>query len=263
MRLLDWLDCWLTPCPRHLRDMGQMRELSGIRRRWRRFADAWAPHCERTRCLVVQAMAQCPQRHRAIVVGSGFLHDVPLRELSEAFREVVLVDLVHPLSTRFAVRRYRNVRLVAGDITNALASIHACAHTGDALPRPQAGLADAAEADLLVSLNLLSQLPCMAESYLRRQGSHSDADIAALCRHLIQAHLEYLRDRRGVTTVISDTVVRILDAFGNEVSRRSTLWDLPFPWSGEEWTWLLVPRRDRFPHHAEELQVVGVVDVPR
>ena len=103
--MLDWLELLLAPCPRHLREMGYLRELLGIRRRARRWRSAWEPHCERSRALIRAAMTRCPRRRKAVVLGSGWLHDVPLDELCAGFAEVVLVDLIHPLQTRWRTRR--------------------------------------------------------------------------------------------------------------------------------------------------------------
>src|SRR4051812_8223801 len=92
----EWVERLLTTCPRHLREMGLLREMLGIRRRWQKYGKDWQPHCQRSRAVVLEAIRRCSRHRRAVVLGSGWLHDVPLPELSLAFEEVTLVDLFHP-----------------------------------------------------------------------------------------------------------------------------------------------------------------------
>src|SRR5262245_59341303 len=121
--MLDWLDHWLTPCPLHLREMGYKRELFGIRRRWRQAAGAWETHCASTRRVILSAAGRCARRRKAVLFGSGFLHDVPLAELAAAFQRVILVDLIHPYSTRRRVSQYRNVECLGADVTGTVEGV--------------------------------------------------------------------------------------------------------------------------------------------
>src|SRR3989442_1151780 len=115
--LLEWLDRCLLRVPLHLREMGYLHELHGIRRRWRQARRAWEPHCRHTADVILAAIQRCNKRRKAVVLGSGFLHDVPLPQLSEAFERVVLVDLLHPLAARWQARRHRNVQFLAADVS--------------------------------------------------------------------------------------------------------------------------------------------------
>jgi hypothetical protein len=248
----EWLERLLTTCPDHLRDMGCLREMLGIRRRQRRYRDAWRSHCANSRRLVLDAASRCTRRRRAVVFGSGWLHDVPLDELSAAFEEVTLVDLFHPLSVRWRARRYPNVRLVADDVTGALEQVWRAGFEGRSSSRLSAppGFTRRIDADLTVSLNLLSQLPCMPERYLVRCRSHTSAEILAWGREVIRAHLAYLGSLPGVVALLTDVAVRTATP-PREVG---TLYGVELPYKGETWDWDLVPG-------AETLRVVGVADI--
>jgi hypothetical protein len=260
--LTDLLKRLFTPCSVHLRELGLPRELAGIRERFQRFGDAWRPHCDRSKKLVGSAIARCERHRRCLVIGSSWLHDVPLAELAGAFDEVVLLDLLHPLAARWEARRHRTVRLVEHDITAALEHAWAVGQTRAPLGRPQPALpADVGEADLTVSLNLLSQLPCMPERYLQRRRSHSPANIAAFSRHLVEAHLAFLRRQAGVVTLIADVEMRTVSQSGELVSSVDTLYGAAPLLGDESWDWALVPRGDTYPHHSKVLRVVGVTDL--
>jgi len=260
--MFDWLDQMLTRTPLHLSEMGHVRELWGIRQRWREWHGHWSPHCERTKDVIRQAVALCPRRRRAAVLGSGWLNDVPIEELSSAFEEVILVDLLHPFSIRWLARRWRNVHLVEADVAEvSLGAWQAVEKPGTPLPssRPTLFLDDAG-LDLTVSCNLLSQLPCMPAWYLRKH-RHDEAAVAAFCRQAVEAHLAYLRRLPGVVCVVADTDTSTVTPAGDEVFRRPTLYGATFPWHGQRWRWRVVPRRTKPPYHGEELHVIGVPDV--
>jgi hypothetical protein len=260
--LTDWIEILITPCPRWAREMGYVRELIGIRRRYRQWKSAWDPHCERSRHVIRRAMQRCGQRRKAVVLGSGWLLDLPLAELCASFREVVLVDLLHPLATRWRTRRYGNVSLLATDVSGTAESVWRAVEERSLLPHdmPQPFVGDH-EADLVLSLNLLSQLPCLPEQYLRQAQTHTSEEIASYCQDVVQAHLDYLRRLSGVVTLIADFEARTIDAAGTEVGRHGTLYGVEFPFRGERWIWPLVPRKRAYPHHAEHLIVAGIVDI--
>ena len=90
-----------TPVPRYLRDMGYVRGLKRLDARGRRCEAAWAPHVVRSRSLILEAADRCGQSGKALVLGSGPLFDVPVKELSERFREVVLVEPVASVEGSF------------------------------------------------------------------------------------------------------------------------------------------------------------------
>jgi hypothetical protein len=261
--LPGWLEDLLTPCPRPLRAMGYLRELRGIRERGRLWAAAWAPHLGRTRELIRAALRRCAARRKAVVLGSGWLNDVPLAELAGAFAEVVLVDAVHPRAARRQARRWANVSLRSADVTGTAEAVWRVAWDRRAtLPRsaPELFCGDG-EVDLVASVNLLSQLPCLPERYLLEAGSHAPDAIATYGRDVVQAHLDYLRRLPGVVALVTDVEAWTVAGTGRVVRRADTLFGARLPWQGESWTWPLVPRRRAFPHHAQHLRVVGVVDV--
>lgn len=261
--LAAWLERLFSTCPAHLREMGYLREMVGIRRRWARYPGAWQPHCEQSSALILAAADRCPHRRRAVVLGSGWLHDVPLAELSRRFDEVVLVDLFHPLACRLHARRYRNVHMLAADVTGAVEGVWQAVETpGCPLPRPEHTLfRDDADLDLTISLNLLSQLPCMPERYLRACGRFPETQIGDFSRALIRAHLDYLPTLPGVVALIADHEVARLNRHGKVLEQKTTLYGVMLPWHGRTWTWTLVPPGRTRRGQGEILTVVGIEDV--
>ncbi len=255
-----WLQGWLTPCPRAAWRMGQLREVLNIRRCWHWWHTAWEPHFERTRATIRRGIERCPQRRVAVVIGSGWLHDVPLDDLAASFAEVRLVDVIHPLPIRWRVRAYPNVRLIHHDITGTTDAIYRAADVASlSLPisRPTLYLDDP-EVDLIASVNILSQLPYLHVEYLLDR-AHSREAIFVYARQVIQAHLDYLERMPGVKAIIADVDSTRLDQRGRVIETTGTLYGEPFPWADETWSWTLVPRQSRSPFHSFVRRVHGVV----
>jgi hypothetical protein len=255
-----WLQAWLTPCPRAARKLGYLREVLGIKRAFAWWGPAWEPHFERSRATIRQASARCTRRRVAVILGSGWLHDVPLDELAASFAEVRLVDVIHPLPIRLRVRRLGNVRLVHHDITGTTEAVYRVADDGTAaLPLSQPTLfRDDPEVDLVASVNILSQLAYLHVEHLLGR-PHARADVFAYARQVIRAHLDYLVAMPGVKACIADVSRLTLNRAGQEVEEVGTLYGEPFPWKGEEWLWRLVPRAVQPPHDAHLRRVHGIV----
>jgi hypothetical protein len=242
--------------------MGYLREAIGIRRRYERCRRHWQEHIERCRSIILNGMKRCEQRRRAVILGAGLLHDVPLVELASAFREVLLVDVVHPFSARKQTRSLNNVRRVTADVTNTLAELYRVSDEPELpLPRSRPDLfVDDAELDYTVSLNLLSQLPCMPMTYLPRYHAHTTEAVEAYARNLIQSHLDYLSRLPGRVALITDVERLKFDMMRRLVERTDLLFGLTLPKQGEEWEWQLAPCPEADPRHHYFRRVVGIAD---
>jgi hypothetical protein len=252
----------LTPCPRYARRMGYLYESIAIRARAARCRAAWAPHQERTRAVIRKAMGRCKQRRRAVVLGSGPLLDVPLAELAAGFAEVILVDIVQPLGSRWR-RRLPNVRAMTADITGVAEQVFRVARDAKAeLPRAEPDLfCDDQEVDLVASVNLLSQLPYMPVEYLTRAGEHASEKIEAFARDVVTAHQSYLKRAPGVAAMIADVEMLTVDAKGNIIAREDTIYGTPAPRADEEWIWKLAPRPEIHRLYSYHRRVIGVIDM--
>jgi hypothetical protein len=241
--LIEAAETLLTPCPRYARVMGYLDELIGIGSQRGRCWDDWQPHLDRSQGLIRDAIAECPARRKAVVLGSGRLFDVPLDDLAAAFAEVVLVDLVHPLPVRWRCRKTANVHFAHEDVTGVAEQVYHAASTGAALPRSQPALfVDDPQVDMVVSVNLLSQLPYIPCRYLRRWNRYTAQEIEGFARHLIEAHLEYLNKFRGNVCLIADEVYLTYDENDRLIEERSALHGVGLPAGGESWLWRLAPR---------------------
>ena len=78
-----------------LRRMEYLSDQKGIMNRYLAEADNWESHLKHTRDFIVKCLGE---KHYGtmVVLGSGWLLDLPLDFITSRTREVYLLDIVHP-----------------------------------------------------------------------------------------------------------------------------------------------------------------------
>lgn len=261
--IIELFENLLTPCSRAMRKVGYLRGQIRIKVRHRQCRLAWQPHIERTKQFLNDATMLCPQRRRAVILGSGLLLDIPLADLSRSFREVVLVDVVHPLKVWLLAKWFGNVRLVRADVTETAAELTKVAKF-PSLPLPRATpilFCDDSEIDFVASVNLLSQLPHLPTDYLDKQHPRPGSEVDAYARQLVESHLDYLRRLPGIVTLVTDVEKLQVDRAGRVLDCLDLLYGARVPWPGTEWTWEHVPLRHLSNDFAYHRRVMAVANV--
>ena len=222
-----------------------------VEARYQRCARHWEAHLKRTRAVILRAALLAPGRRKAVILGAGLLHDIPLTELSERFGEVVLVDVVHSLSCQTRASLFTNVRCLRADITGTASHLVQVRKNGGPLQRIEPVLfLDDPEVDFTVSVNLLSQLGCAPAAFL--SASHPPEAISAFQRHLVESHLAYLRQLPGHTALVTDVAWSSRPTRQTDSSpgrKRDVLFQVPLPAPAEVWEWLIAPAPESDPHH--------------
>ncbi|CAK0753645.1 Methyltransferase [Gammaproteobacteria bacterium] len=232
--------------------MGYTRELVGIRARWKRCRDAWSPHLTATRNALIQSAMACHPRRRALLLGAGALHDIPLAELATHFTQVDLVDLIFLPHTRWQAYRLGNVRCIVHDVTDAL--------TGDLLadrPVPRR-FTDEPDIDWVASVNLWSQLSLLPVQALRQR--HPDwPEVAMHCvaRRLMQRHLDYLMCFSAPVCLIADRLQVSYQASGEVLEQSDFGSQFPLLQKAQQvWRWDVAPLGEAGPHRGMWHEVV-------
>lgn len=258
--LLEWLRYRTTPCPRHLRDMGYLRESIGLEARARRCADAWAPHAAACRDVIAAAANGCTGSGRAVVLGSGPLIDVPIDVLADTFDEVVLVDILHPWPARRRAGGFSNVRFLTTDVTGIVEAVHArvTASGSGPLPVPPQTL-PVPDGDLVVSVNLLSQLPLLPRLYLSEHAAAPEDEIETFAAAVVRAHLAALAAASGRACLISETEVLYVDG-DRLLTYEDPLHGVDIGSGERTWTWEFAPRPEHQPDLDVRHRVVAIGD---
>jgi hypothetical protein len=249
----------LTPVPWRHRRFGLLFDAVSLWTRSRRCASVWAPHHARARDVISRAMANLPRRRKVVVLGSGLVSDVPIEEMARLFERVVLVDAVHLFPVRRRLRHLGNVEFVIRDLTGAIDWI---AGASAARREPLADIAADKNVDLVVSANLLSQMPYALESYLERRPRRAAILPPDLPARSVGWHLDDLATLRGRVCLITDLEARDVDAGGRPVGEPLDLMRghvLPEP--AESWDWTLAPPGEDHPTQASIHRVAAWPDL--
>jgi hypothetical protein len=234
--LLEWALYLTTPAPLRHRRLGHVRESVSLLARSRRCREAWAPHRAQSRAVILEALADLPQRRTAIVLGSGLLDDVPLRALAAAFERVRLVDTVHPWPARFLARRYSHVEQVTADLSGTRGLLSG--GEDRVTDKDLAEICSAPELDFVVSANLAPQLPILPIDWCESRGLTVPEDLG---RRIVEAHLDGLARLSARVCLITDTLEREENRAGDETDRLDLMHGSTLPTPDIVWDWELAP----------------------
>lgn len=203
-------------------------------RRCRRQWDRHYRHCEEA---IVNAAKDLESRRTVLIIGAGSLRDVPIDYLAQTFEQVLLVDLVFLKAARRQAALYSNVELIEYDITESLPGIF---DGNSSIPQPSRWLDDE-RVDLVVSLNLITQLPLIPVRQLIVNYHISELQADELGRELIRAHLDYLQRFACRVCLIADRESVEYNVYDEETDRLDTWWEVAPPPETESWEWELIP----------------------
>ncbi len=242
----------VTPCRLDHRRLGYLSAAISLWARGSRCRRDWSAHEASAKAAMLAAADACSERRCCVVLGSGLLRDVPLKELATRFASVVLVDIVHLWPARLQAMQFANVRLVELDLTGTTDLLLGRA-TG--LSDPLIRLQQDATIDLVISATCLSQLPLGPEAILaRRKGSVGPA-AANLGRQIVERHLDSLSRMPGRICLVTDTEVLTRDRTGLITEREDLLEGVVLPAPDRSWQWTVAP----FGEYARDEELVHEV----
>lgn len=174
-------------------------------RRYLREEGGWNPHLERSKQFIIDHLNDI-QPQSVCILGSGWLLDVPMEELLSACSQLVLVDIAHPAQIRHRYKDNPKVKFETADMSgiaeyllntpqkqlNYFEVIKHITHHETAMFR----------GDMVVSLNLLSQINDYPVSYLTPKLGLNQAQRAEISQLMQQRHIDALP--RGCSLLISD-----------------------------------------------------------
>lgn len=178
----------------------------GIYARYAREGDGWQSHIVHSKERILDFVSRHTLRSLTIL-GSGWLLDVPLRELAERCNKIVLVDRFHPRQAQSTAQQFDNVELIQCDVTGGLALLKPRKKNWDAYALAVNALAPPMlpPTDAVVSLNLLSQLAMPIQE--RYDGAIPPNIYSAAAASLEASHLALLA-RYPRWLLITDTEER-------------------------------------------------------
>lgn len=203
---------------------------------------SWNTHLRNCRDFILKAL----DFHKPSVItvlGSGWLLDLPLKEMHDSAVEINLVDIIHPPEVKNQVADLKKVILREDDISgglikeiwekagrktifNKLASVEDI-EIKEYQPQYDPGM--------VISLNILTQLESLPLEFLRKKSKADDKSFLNFRKEIQSRHISFLLKHRSV--LITDLSENITDNKGNITENPSVLIPLPDSEYKEEWTW--------------------------
>ncbi|MDA0707735.1 MAG: hypothetical protein O2963_01480, partial [Proteobacteria bacterium] len=167
--------------------------------RYKRCKEHWDSHLNKCKTFIIDALKNIPDGSKVVIIGSGGLYDVPIEVLIEHKMEITCIDIVHQTHAK---RKARNFKFIAQDITSLIKPVYYYIEHNEPLPDsfdPQ--VIFPYKADLIISLNILSQLPIN----MMRYAEEKNRPLPESFEHdVIKVHLHWLFDQKTAIVLISD-----------------------------------------------------------
>ncbi len=226
------------PAPRYVKKLGYLREAIAIEARYKRCAHHWLAHLNKCKQLIIDAAATLEENARILIVGSGGLHDVPVEILSLRGFEIECVDIVHLSKVQ---KKYPYIQFTELDVTGISEALYQQRSKSQFKPHSfESNWKPAKTPDLIISLNLLSQLPIMPMAFAKH---HQIALPKEFEFHIHKAHVEWLKEICPNIVIITDIERRYFYK-GDHIKSTRTFNEGKTNLIGppqEQWIWNIAP----------------------
>jgi hypothetical protein len=203
---------------------------------------SWNSHLKNCRDFILKAI-DFYMPSKVTVLGSGWLLDLPLKEINEKVTEINLVDIIHPPEVKEQAARLNRVILREEDISGGLISEvwEKAGHRSffnklqslnyivinEYVPQFDPGM--------IISLNILTQLETLPLELLKKHSVKNEENYFRFRKEVQSKHISFMKNHKSV--LITDISEVITDSSGNTTEKPSVLTTLPEAKFKEEWTW--------------------------
>jgi hypothetical protein len=229
---------------RILRRMKFISDQQGIMERYIEEHEGWKLHLENTRSFIIECVKK-KSPHSIVIMGSGWLLDVPLKELIDQCEHIYLADIWHPRQVCSMVEKYPNCNLVYTDLTGGAVKevynlVKSFRKTGIRKPLNTLLINTPTFPDkdsYLISVNILNQLDIILMDYIKRFIEYPEDEIIEFRKTIQQNHLALLKT--GYSCLIVDCEEIVSDSKNQELSRKKQVYaELPKGENRKEWKWI-------------------------
>ncbi|MCG8702112.1 MAG: hypothetical protein MI922_28920 [Bacteroidales bacterium] len=250
---------------RVIRKLGYKSDQDGIIRRYLNEQGNWNSHLAKTKQFITENCLKFENKHSHIaILGSGWLLDVPLDFLLKHFRKITLCDINHPNEIKHKYRNTPQLVWKTIDISGGYATaVYEALKKGNKKNRYNIGeiknfipknIISALHADVVVSLNLLSQLDVLVvESYLGKNVKKTDIEIVR--RMIQQHHVNCLPKNR---TILITDIEEILIKKNTESGRVPLMYtEIPTGNTTDKWIWKFDTKKTYYQHCDTHREVIA------
>ena len=224
----------------------------------------WNSHQEKCRNLIMKAL-NLYKPEKVTVLGSGWLLELPLAEMIDKTKEIVLVDIIHPPDVYRQARGMKKIRIIEEDVSgglieevwnkagkrtflNKLSSL-------DQIIIPEYQPPE--DPGMVVSLNILTQLEYLPLKLLKRKSRATEAELNHFREEIQKSHLRFVMKHNSV--LITDVIAVYTDVSGNTSEKITALIPMPAGRITEEWIWDFDLKFSDYNRKRSVLNVTGII----
>lgn len=222
---------------------------------------SWNSHLDNCRKFIINSL-EFFRPEIVTILGSGWLLDIPLREMLEMTCRINLVDIIHPPQVAEQVAGLDKVKLIEDDISGGLIMIMWEMTSGFPFRKSKSVAAieiplykPEFETGLVVSANILTQLESLPVKLIRKRLKAQEEEINSIRRRIQERHIEFLAGKNAV--LITDVSEIVEDSTGETKEEPTLLAVLPEARFREEWKWNFEPVRPDFYRKKSIFRVVA------
>lgn len=250
-----------------IKNMGFLEDQQGIINRFIREKGGWNTHLENTKQFIIDAIQNISPKENVIVLGTGWLLDVPYLELSQSFKNCYFVDISHPAQIKHKLRKHTNIKLIKYDITggiiqNTYNAIKKYQKKNEKIPiknllkKPENwGVAPEIKPNLVISVNLLNQLDILITEKLKKYDIYTENEIAAFKKAIQQIHVNTLKENKAI--LITDYKENQFDDNDKKINEKKLIF-VELPPKKQTWTWNFDKNKTYYTDRNTEFEVMAV-----
>ena len=218
---------------------GHLYEAISLIEKEKRCQSFWLAHRAHCKNFISKYTNNVSNKDKILILGSGPLHEIPIEYLSREFKQVDLVDMVHLKSIKNAYTHLRNIQFIEADITELELEIMKIKKIIN--HEPQLFLQD--QYDLVISANLMSQLPYHLQNYLEKKANPklSENELDQFGNQVTLDHYNYLNKFSCPVLLITDIETQIFDKNDLLIEHFNPYNHIHLPIPAETWIWNVAP----------------------
>lgn len=221
--------------------MNYASEQTYIAQRMQQEEGGWQSHLNNSKKFIAEFIKEKSSKSINIL-GSGWLLDVPIDSIIEQFDRIVLTDIYHPKQIINKYSKFTNIEFRTADLTNGVVDLTYSLNKRnfnfeEYITKIKTIKPNNYEEDLIVSINLMSQLSIFITDYLPNKVTLNNNQLVEIASAIQLNHLKWLPQSRSV--LITDYEEEFIDEDNKFIGSKPTLFiDIPRNKNSKEWTWL-------------------------
>lgn len=220
--------------------MNYASEQTYIAQRMLQEQGGWQSHLNNSKKFIEEFIKERPLKSINIL-GSGWLLDVPMDSIIEQFDRIVLTDIYHPKQIISKYSNQSNVEFHTMDLTNGVVDLtysmkKRSFNFEDYIRRINSIRPFNYKENIVVSVNLLSQLSVFITNYLSKKVALNNNQLEEIASAIQLNHLKSLPQNKSL--VITDYEEEFIDENDKLMGSKPTIFiDIPKNKQTKEWIW--------------------------